>query len=89
MTESYEALLARIDTRFGDQMAVLRTVCGELTFEVDKKNVRFRDTICSLTSAALKVMREMGYDWDRIQGPKFWKFENEILVDRRSRLEQE
>ncbi|MBJ89862.1 MAG: NADH-quinone oxidoreductase subunit C [Woeseia sp.] len=40
MTESYEALLARIDTRFGDQMAVLPTVCGELTFEVDKKNVR-------------------------------------------------
>ena len=56
---------------------------------VDKKNVRFRDTVCSLTSAALTIMREMGYDWDRIQGPKFWKFENEILVDRRSRLEQE
>jgi len=26
--------------RFGDQMTVIPTVCGELTFEVDKKNVR-------------------------------------------------
>ena len=39
-TESNETLAARIDTRFGDQLTVIPTICGELTYEVDKKNVR-------------------------------------------------
>ena len=40
MSESNEELAARIDSRFGDQVTRVPSACGELTFEVDKDNIR-------------------------------------------------
>ena len=39
MTEVYETLAARIDERFGEQMRRVPSICGELTFELDKDNL--------------------------------------------------
>ena len=39
MTERYETLAARIDERFGEQMRRVPSICGELTFELDKDNL--------------------------------------------------
>ena len=39
MTERYETLAARIDERFGEQMRRLTSICGELTYELDKDNL--------------------------------------------------
>ncbi len=36
MSDRYETLAARIDERFGDQMAQIESTCGELTYEVAK-----------------------------------------------------
>ena len=40
MVESNEELAARIDARFGAQMTRVPSVCDELTFEVDKHDIR-------------------------------------------------
>ena len=40
MSESNEELAAQIDARFGDQVTRVPSVCGELTFEVDKDKIR-------------------------------------------------
>jgi len=39
MTDRYETLAARIDERFGEQMTRVVSICGELTYEVDKDDL--------------------------------------------------
>ena len=39
MTNRFETLAARIDERFGEQMTRVESICGELTFEVDKDDL--------------------------------------------------
>ena len=39
MTNQYDTLAARIDERFGDQMTRVESICGELTYEVDKDDL--------------------------------------------------
>jgi NADH-quinone oxidoreductase subunit C len=39
MTNRYETLAARIDERFGEQMTRVESICGELTYEVDKDDL--------------------------------------------------
>jgi len=39
MTDRYETLAARIDERFGEQILRVESICGELTYEVDKDDL--------------------------------------------------
>lgn len=39
MNERYEKLASRIDERFGDQMRLVPSICGELTYELDKDDL--------------------------------------------------
>jgi NADH-quinone oxidoreductase subunit C len=39
MSESQETLAARIDERFGEQMRRVPSICGELTYELDKEDL--------------------------------------------------
>jgi len=39
MSERYETLAARIDERFGEQMRRVPSICGELTYELDKDDL--------------------------------------------------
>ena len=39
MSEHYETLAARIDERFGEQMRRLPSICGELSYELDKDDL--------------------------------------------------
>jgi NADH-quinone oxidoreductase subunit C len=39
MTDRYETLAARLDERFGEQVARVPSTCGELTFEVSKDDL--------------------------------------------------
>jgi hypothetical protein len=54
---------------------------------VSHNRVEFEGENCSLSGAALKLTHRMGFNWKRINGPKNWKFEGEVLTDRRARLE--
>ena len=39
MTNQYDTLAARIDERFGEQMTRVNSICGELTYEVDRDDL--------------------------------------------------
>jgi NADH-quinone oxidoreductase subunit C len=39
MNRSHETLAARIEARFGDQVSRVASICGELTYEVDKSDL--------------------------------------------------
>jgi hypothetical protein len=54
---------------------------------VDNRNVEFNDEIVSLSVAADKILRKMGIQWKSVQGPAYWKYEGEILDERRRRFE--
>lgn len=71
-------------------------VGSELTFSrdpkitcvvIDKKNVRFNGEAMSLSSSALHIFHQMGYEWKSVAGPDFWLFEGEALAERRLRME--
>lgn len=55
----------------------------------DDKKIEFRGEIMSLSRAAEMALNEQGIHWAAAQGPAFWKYEGEILYDRRLRLEDE
>ncbi len=55
----------------------------------DQRAVMYEGKIYSLSSLALKLIHELGYKWKTIQGPAFWKYEDELLIDRRDRIEEE
>ena len=39
MKPRYEALAQRISARFGDRLSAVDSICGELTYELDKSEL--------------------------------------------------
>ncbi|MFO0392311.1 MAG: GIY-YIG nuclease family protein [Planctomycetota bacterium] len=69
---------------------ILHSVLDEsITCEVaDDRRIRFRGDEHSLSSAALIVAREKGYQWKTIAGPQYWKFDGRTLSElRQEKLE--
>ncbi len=59
-----------------------------ITCEVhDETKIKFREKITSLTSATQEILVEMGYDWQAIQGPRFWTYKGKTLTDLRDERE--
>ncbi|MDA8619853.1 GIY-YIG nuclease family protein [Luminiphilus sp.] len=54
---------------------------------ISDSRVEFEGDQHSLSSAALIATNRMGFDWKSIAGPLNWKFEGEVLAERRARLE--
>ena len=55
MTDRYETLAARIDERFGEQVNRIASICGELTYEVDKDDLH-------AIATALRNEAEFGFE---------------------------
>lgn len=54
---------------------------------VDERKVEFDGEVMSLSTAAQKALKKMGLYWKAVQGPQFWQFDDETLVERRQRME--
>ncbi|MDA9063611.1 GIY-YIG nuclease family protein [Candidatus Pelagibacter ubique] len=54
---------------------------------VDDSKVKFRDKVTSLSDAADIILREMGYDWEGVQGPLWWSHEGKSLKELRIEFE--
>ena len=54
---------------------------------VDDKRIEFEGEITSTSAAAAKVLLRFGWTVTKVQGPLYWVYEGETLVERRSRLE--
>ena len=50
---------------------------------VDDSKIKFRGEVTSLSASAVTVLHEMGYDWDKAHGPKFWMYQGKSLRDLR------
>ena len=60
-----------------------------ITCEVTSKTrVNFRGQDHSLSSAALILMNEQGYNWGKIQGPRFWTYNGKTLSELRREVEE-
>ena len=55
MTNRYDTLAARIDERFGEQITRVESICGELTYEVDKDDLHD-------VATALRNEAEFGFE---------------------------
>jgi hypothetical protein len=51
--------------------------------------VEFQGENMSPSAAALKAIRDLGYNWSAASGSDFWEYESETLSARRLRLEDE
>jgi hypothetical protein len=51
---------------------------------LDDKKIEFRGIETSLSSAALEIMHELGYNWKQIAGPQWWLYEGETLSNLRN-----
>lgn len=56
---------------------------------VEGNKVNFNGEILSLSAAALKALHSLGYTSSAASGSRYWKFEGELLDERRRRLEAE
>lgn len=60
-----------------------------ITCEVyDDSKVSFRDKVTSLSDAADILLKEMGYDWQGVQGPLWWRYKGKTLNDLRYEFEK-
>ena len=76
-----------VDIRIGSILQFIRD--DNITCEVLSKNkVKFEGEEHSLSSAALIATNNMGFNWKTIAGPLHWKYEGEVLDDRRRRYEE-
>ena len=55
---------------------------------VDDRRILFEEET-SLSAAALKILHRKGFEWQSARGALYWRFEDEKLVDRLTRMEQE
>ena len=86
----------RIGQRFNFEMigiklgSILNFVRDDtITCTVSSKNkVMFDGKEHSLSSAALIATNNMGFNWKSIAGPMHWKYEGEILDERRKRYDE-
>jgi len=56
---------------------------------LDDSQVMFDGERMSLSGAALKAVRALGYQWRAVSGSDVWMFEGETLDERRRRIEDE
>lgn len=56
---------------------------------VDDSRVLFGGEEMSLSGAALKAVRALGYQWRAVSGSDVWMFDGETLDERRRRIEEE
>lgn len=56
---------------------------------ISDKTVEYNHKEYSLSKLALKLFKELGYDWKTVCGPSYFEYNGEILADRRERLEEE
>lgn len=94
-TDTYDSKLPpSINTTFDMLQIAPQT---ELTFTrnddlickvLDDRKVEYNGSIYSLSALTTKILQEK-YNWKskHVNGFHFWKYENEILADRRARLE--
>ena len=54
---------------------------------VDDTKVKFRNSITSLSNSADIILREMGYDWNSVHGPRWWLYKGNTLSDLRNERE--
>ncbi len=71
-------------------------VGAELTFTrnfeikcevVDSKQVKYNDTVMSLSAAAKEALLSIGILWKSVQGPLFWEYDGRTLDDIRSDMD--
>ena len=55
-----------------------KTITDEV---VDQTKVKFRDKVTSLTNSANIILREMGYDWSSVHGPRWWTYQGKSLSE--------
>jgi len=51
--------------------------------------VEFEGKVMSPSAAALAAVRKLGYKWAAVSGSDYWKYEDETLIARRLRMEDE
>jgi hypothetical protein len=56
---------------------------------VEGGKVNFNGEVLSLSAAALKALHSLGYSTPAASGSEYWKFEGELLDERRRRIEAE
>lgn len=56
---------------------------------VDGNRVEYKNSITSLSAAALDALHELGYKTPSASGSEYWKYEGELLDERRHRIESE
>ena len=53
----------------------------------DETQVNFRDKVNSLSNSADIILKEMGYEWLSVQGPRWWVYEGKTLSELRNERE--
>jgi hypothetical protein len=56
---------------------------------IEGGKVKFEGDALSLSAAALKALRRLGYSTPAASGSEYWKFDGELLDERRRRIEAE
>ena len=56
---------------------------------LDNHEVEFEGEKMSLTKSALMIIKESGYQRDKITGSQYWMYEGETLYHRKYRVEAE
>lgn len=50
------------------------------------RTVSFNGESLSMTAAALQALKQLGYNWKSVQGPAYWEYEGETILDRYQKL---
>lgn len=53
------------------------------------RTISFNGESTSMTSAALQALKQLGYNWKSVQGPAYWEYEGETILDRYQKLREE
>ena len=53
----------------------------------DETQVKFRHKVTSLSNSADIILKEMGYEWLSVQGPRWWVYEGKTLSELRNERE--
>lgn len=97
--QALQAAVAKEDRRSRLKFSELNIPIGAvLTFARDTQitcsvvsdgQVSYQGEVLSPSAAALKAIRSLGFTWSAVSGSEYWMFDDETLVARRERIEEE
>ena len=78
---------SKINVPIGAEIVFIRDK-SKIARVIDDTTIEYNGTIHTLTSLADNLMKDLGYEWKSIQGPRYFEYKGKPLLQLKAEIEE-